>query len=43
MYGLDEGTTIFQTVKLRVFAINPSGISHQKVPPLQDVEDIIVE
>jgi hypothetical protein len=42
-FGLNEGTINYDTVKSRVFANNPTGISHQSVSPLKEVEDIIVD
>jgi hypothetical protein len=42
-YGLEDGTINFETVRSRVLAKNPSAISHQKMSPLSNVEDIIVE
>jgi hypothetical protein len=42
-YGLEPTTIKFQTIKSRVLSKNLTGLCHQKISPLADVETIIVD
>jgi hypothetical protein len=42
-FGLEKGCINFETVKSRVFSNNLTGVCHQKVSPLVEVEELIVD
>jgi hypothetical protein len=42
-YGLDENSLSVETIRSRIQTENASGFSHQKISPLADVEDLLVD